>query len=148
MSRSHSESHVAPASPFFMSGQGDRHFEAGTRGGSGPVMPVERAAVRCRLAREIASAVLLVPIEEIARPNRSVTATCQARHLAIYLAHVVFQVPLGTIALHFGRDRTSVAHAVRRIEDGRDEEEFERLVARLERLANACLHLSDDGARV
>lgn len=124
-----------------------RRFEPGERSLLALAMPVERAALRCRLAREIASAVLDVPVEEIGRPNRSVAETCRARHLAIYLAHVVFQVPLGAIATEFGRDRTSVAHAVRRIEDGRDEAAFEHLVVRLERLAVACLCLSEDGGR-
>ena len=103
------------------------------------------AGHRCRLAREIASVVLDVPVEEIARSNRSVAETCQARHLAIYVAHVVFQVPLGAIAANFGRDRTSVAYAIRRVEDHRDDGGFERLVSRLERLADACLAVSSDG---
>lgn len=145
MSRSLSASESVPKGPVLFPGCDGPAFETKERGGS--VMPVEKAAARCRLAREIASAVLCVPVEEIARPNRSAAETCQARHLAIYLAHVVFQVSLGAIAVHFGRDRTSVAHAVRRIEDGRDREAFERLVARLERLADACLELSADGAR-
>ena len=98
-----------------------------------------RNAHRCRLAREIASVVLDVPMAEIQRANRSIAETCRARHLAIYLAHVSFQVPLSAIADSFGRDRTSVAHAVRRIEDARDDPAVEHLVARLERLADACV---------
>ena len=148
MSRTPSFSESVPAGPALFATPSASVFEAAGRGGPAQGMPAARAALRCRLAREIASAVLVVPVEEIARPNRSVAETCQARHLAMYLAHVVFQVPLGTIAGQFGRDRTSVAHAVRRIEDGRDEASFEQLVARLERLANACLALSSDNVRV
>ncbi|KQT71043.1 hypothetical protein ASG54_20865 [Aureimonas sp. Leaf460] len=131
-----------PERPSLFAGRGGPAFEMPDRRTEAPAMPIALAAARCRLAREIASAVLCVPVEEIARPNRSAAETCKARHLAIYLAHVVFQVSLGAIAVHFGRDRTSVAHAVRRIEDGRDLPAFELLVARLERLAGACLDLS------
>ncbi|KQT54265.1 hypothetical protein ASG43_01175 [Aureimonas sp. Leaf454] len=98
------------------------------------------------MAREIASAVLAVPIEEIARPNRARSDACQARHIAIYLAHVVFQVPLTEIGLGFGRDRTSVAHAIRRVEDDRDGAAFDALVGRMERLAAACLDWNGEDA--
>ena len=92
----------------------------------------------CDLAREIVSAMLDVPVAEINRPSRSVAPTCRARHVAIYLANVVFQVPLAVIASEFGRDRTSVGHAIRRIEDERDSADFDSLVSRLERLAAVC----------
>lgn len=93
---------------------------------------------RCRLARDIASAVLDVAPAEIVRPTRSPAPTCHARHVAMYLAHVIFQVPLTAISRSFGRDRTSVAHGIRRIEDLRDDAVFDALMARLERLAGSC----------
>jgi hypothetical protein len=91
----------------------------------------------CRLAREIASAFFAIPIRDIASPSRAVAPVCEARHVAMYLAHVVFQVPLTAVAAAFGRDRTSVAHAVRRIEDRRDDGSFDATLARLEALSHA-----------
>ncbi|MCB8838855.1 helix-turn-helix domain-containing protein [Aurantimonas sp. VKM B-3413] len=91
----------------------------------------------CRLSREIASAFFDIPLAEIERPNRAVVPVCDARHVAIYLAHVVFQISLNAMAGEFGRDRTTVAHAVRRIEDRRDDAAFDALLGRLERLAHA-----------
>lgn len=102
--------------------------------GAGALPPAE-SAKRCRLARAIASAVLDVPLTEIERPTRSPASTCHARHIAMYLAHVIFQVPLTAISHDFGRDRTSVAHGVRRVEDRRDDEAFDALLSRLETLA-------------
>ncbi|MEF2071863.1 helix-turn-helix domain-containing protein [Consotaella aegiceratis] len=93
---------------------------------------------RCILAREIAGAMMDVPVADIARPQRSKAGICEARHVAMYLAHVIFQLSLTAIAVDFGRDRTSVAHAVRRIEDQRDDDAFDRLLCRLERLATSC----------
>ncbi|NDV87750.1 chromosomal replication initiator DnaA [Aurantimonas aggregata] len=108
--------------------------------GAGPVflrLATCRNRLACRLAREIASAFFAVPVPAIASPNRAVAPVCEARHVAMYLAHVVFQVPLAAIAGAFGRDRTSVAHAVRRIEDRRDDRVFDAMLTRLEGLAHA-----------
>lgn len=91
----------------------------------------------CRLAREIASAFFAIPVPDIASPSRAVAPVCEARHVAMYLAHVVFQVSLTAIAGAFGRDRTSVAHAVRRIEDRRDDKPFDAMLTRLETLSHA-----------
>jgi hypothetical protein len=91
----------------------------------------------CRLAREIASAFFAVPVPAIVGPSRAIAPVCEARHVAMYLAHVVFQVSLSSIAGAFGRDRTSVAHAVRRIEDRRDDKGFDAMLTRLEALSHA-----------
>ncbi|MEX6507003.1 helix-turn-helix domain-containing protein [Jiella sp. M17.18] len=99
--------------------------------------PSPPAAAACRLSREIASAFLDIPVADIERPSRAVVPVCDARHVAIYLAHVVFQISLSRTAREFGRDRTTVAHAVRRIEDRRDDRDFDAMLDRLERLAHA-----------
>ncbi|RFC65203.1 chromosomal replication initiator DnaA [Fulvimarina endophytica] len=94
----------------------------------------------CRLAIAIAGALCDVEIEDIAAPNRSSAHVCEARHIAMYLAHVVFQVSLIRSGAAFGRDRTSVSHAVRRIEDGRDDPRFDARIERLETLARSVGH--------
>ncbi|WP_102957748.1 helix-turn-helix domain-containing protein [Mangrovicella endophytica] len=104
---------------------------------SAPVSRTIQNRVRCRLTREIASAVFDIAVSDIDRQNRAQAPICHARHVAMYLAHVVLQMPLTVIAAEFGRDRTSVAHAVRRIEDQRDDPDFDALLTRLERLAGA-----------
>ncbi|MEF2551779.1 helix-turn-helix domain-containing protein [Aurantimonas sp. A2-1-M11] len=101
------------------------------------VMPAVDIRSACRLAREIASAFLNVPVHDIDRPTRAIAPICEARHVSMYLAHVVFQVPLTAMAGEFGRDRTTVAHAVRRIEDRRDDANFDAVIERLERLSAA-----------
>lgn len=101
-----------------------------------------RSARLCRVARGIAGAAFDVPDEEIRRRTRSVAPICRARHTAMYLAHITFQLPMTAVAREFGRDRTSVSHAVQRIEDRRDDPDFERKLQRLETLAGWCLSLS------
>ena len=114
---------------------------AATRRGDAAVPSPDREG--CVLSRQIASAVLAIPLEEIARANRGEAEICTARHVAMYLAHVIFQVPLTAIGADFGRDRTSVAHAIRRVEDQRDRPEFDAQLTRLEVLAGECRALLD-----
>ena len=60
----------------------------------------------------------------------------RARKVAMYLAHVLFGLSLEATARAFGRDRTTVAYACRKIEDWRERAANERCLIRLER---ACL---------
>lgn len=62
----------------------------------------------------------------------------RARHMAMYLAYVIFQWPLERVGAAFGRDRTTAGHACRQIEDLRDDQRFDAMMERLE----ACLRLS------
>ncbi len=106
---------------------------------AGRVTGIDRQAVwrTCRLAREIAGAFFAIPVREIERPGRAIASVCEARHVAMYLAHVAFQVPLSAMGEGFGRDRTTIAYAIRRIEDRRDDQAFDSAVERLEGLAHA-----------
>ncbi|KAA0971098.1 chromosomal replication initiator DnaA [Aureimonas fodinaquatilis] len=92
----------------------------------------------CSLAISIAGAFFDKKEDEISSPSRSSAAACEARHIAIYLAHVVFQQPHRSIAAAFARDRTSITHALRRVEDRRDDVKFDALLCRMERLAASC----------
>ena len=97
----------------------------------------------CRLAREITGAVFAVPIAAIEKPTRATIKASDARHAAMYIAHVVFQVSLAAMAGEFGRDRSSVTYAVRRIEDERDDPGFDATIERIERLAHAVRQAMD-----
>jgi hypothetical protein len=91
----------------------------------------------CRAASAIAAAAFDVPPEEMSARTRRTAEVVAARHVAIYIANVVFQVSLQGVADAFGRDRTSVGHAVRRVEDRRDEPDFDARLEKLERIASA-----------
>lgn len=62
---------------------------------------------------------------------------CHMRQIAMYLSHVVLSVPYGTIAVAFGRDRSTVAHSCAVVEDRRDDKAYDRFVERCERCVNA-----------
>ena len=55
-----------------------------------------------------------------------------ARQMAMYLCRLVFDMSLGDIAAAFGRDRSTAAHAIRRIEEAREQPEIDRCTAWLE----------------
>ena len=56
-----------------------------------------------------------------------------ARQVAVYLAHVGFGLSFAAVGRMFHRDRTTVAHACRVIEDRRDDRDLDRRLTALER---------------
>jgi len=86
----------------------------------------------CRLATAIAAAGAGLGVERIVGRQRSTARVALARQLAMYLAHVGLGLPQSGVAEAFGRDRSTVAHACRRIEDLRDDPAFDRQVAQME----------------
>ena len=109
-----------------------------------PVPPLQQR-LQCHVAAEIVSAFFGIAARDILSPRRARADIAHARHTANYLAHVAFQLPLVFVAKGFGRDRTSVAYALQRIEDERDDPEFDRLLTRMEQLSRACRQLTLPG---
>ncbi len=68
-------------------------------------------------------------------PTRREAPIAFARQVAMYLAHVGFGLSLTEVGALFGRDRTTVAHACERIEDGRDDARLDRCLDVLEAVA-------------
>lgn len=79
-------------------------------------------------AQEAVARAWNVPVSELRSPTRRSAPVAQARQVAMYLTHVVYGVSLASVGHHFGRDRTTAAHACRRIEDRRDDASFDRLL--------------------
>lgn len=86
----------------------------------------------CRAAVSVVAAECGLTIEILLAHHRSTAPVAQARQLAMYLAHVAMGLPQTEVARAFRRDRTTVAHACRRIEDLRDRSAFDADVSRLE----------------
>lgn len=73
-----------------------------------------------------------VSMTALLHPSRGSSAAAAARQLAMCLAHVLLQRPQDAVAQLFGRDRTTVSHACRAVEDRSDEAELEAEIARIE----------------
>jgi len=76
-----------------------------------------------------------VPLAEICRATRGPARSALARHLARYLAVTTLGWTATETARICGRDRTSVRHALARIEDRRDCTAFDAMVTSLEEAA-------------
>lgn len=88
---------------------------------------------RCHRAAGAVSMMLQVPLREILGRSRTGRAS-RARQLAMYVANVVYGVGMSACARAFGRDRSTVSYACRRVEDERDDPQFDQRLEALERL--------------
>lgn len=70
--------------------------------------------------------------QDILNPKRARSEAARARWLAAYLMHVGFSIPLARVAAAFGRDRTTVSHAVHQVEDWRADVGFDLTLSALE----------------
>jgi chromosomal replication initiation ATPase DnaA len=78
-----------------------------------------------KLSAGVTGFALRVPPEEILDAGRGSADAAFARQVAMYLCHVSFELSLARVALAFGRDRSTVAHACHVIEDRREEPQFD-----------------------
>jgi chromosomal replication initiation ATPase DnaA len=86
----------------------------------------------CRFIENLVSGALGIGLAELRATRRGRAAVAFARQTAMYLAHVHFGLTLSQVGKNFGRDRTTVAHACARVEDSRDDPQFERVLVCLE----------------
>jgi chromosomal replication initiation ATPase DnaA len=102
--------------------------------------PAAPAALRARAVVESAiSAAFAVPTAEIGRATRGQAQIAFARQSAMYLAHVALGFTLSDVGRAFGRDRTTAAHACRRVEERREDPQVDAALAALEHtIRNAC----------
>ncbi len=60
--------------------------------------------------------------------SREKASIAEARQTAQYICHVILGLNYTDIAKIFGRDRTTIAHACRRIEDQRDDHVIDQTI--------------------
>ena len=98
----------------------------------------EIALELCECLIDIVAALFAVSSKELRKAGRPVEPVSRVRQIAMYVAHVVLRLTQGEVGRGFGRDRTTVVHACKVIEDMRDDPEFDRVVAVVERVADAA----------
>ncbi|QFR31687.1 helix-turn-helix domain-containing protein [Ancylobacter sp. TS-1] len=91
----------------------------------------------CLVAARLAATATGLPLDRVLHPRRLDRRSASARALAMYLAHVGLGLPMTRVAADFGRHRSTVAHACRRIEERREVAGWDRRVAALEETARA-----------
>lgn len=102
---------------------------------------------RARLAQSAAAYAFGVTPQEVEAPTRRSREAALARQAAMYLAHVAFELPLSRVAMAFGRDRSTAAHACHRIEDRRDDRDFDAWMEALEESLRSTPRIALDASR-
>ena len=103
-----------------------------------PPLPDERALELCEGMIDIAAALFNVSGKELREPGKSGLQIARVRQIAMYVAHVALRLRMRDIGRGFGRDRTTVVYACHLVEDMRDDDDFDRIVAMTERVALAA----------
>ena len=98
------------------------------------------------LAASLVGYVLELKAEDILLPDRGPRDMVRARQVAMYLSHVGLEMSLSRVASAFARDRSPVAHACHRIEEMRDEADFDAWLDRLEQGLTAIAPLNERAA--
>lgn len=78
-----------------------------------------------------------VTLDDLRAATRRTSQVALARQIAMYLVHVAFAMSIGVVAEAFARDRSTVRHAVQRIEAMRDDPDVDRSLGWLETLLRA-----------
>ena len=102
-----------------------------------------------QLVVKLVSVLDRVAVGDLQRTSRGKAIVCLSRQKAMYLMHTVFSGPYHKVAEFFGRDRTTIAHACKLVEDMRDDEDFDRQLEAMENLlvsARSLYEISDRGA--
>lgn len=85
---------------------------------------------------------------QIQSRTRNKAEAARARQIAMYLSHVSFEWPLARVGAAFGRDRTTASHACHKVEDLRDDADFDANLNAMEAcLRNAPLEGPDPWTR-
>ncbi|MCX5576816.1 helix-turn-helix domain-containing protein [Kaistia terrae] len=99
---------------------------------------------RCRRARaegtrrmlvSLVGSALSVDRDRLCAAGRGTAEEAYARQIAVYIAHTTLGLSYTEAGRLFGRDRTTVAHACRIIEERRESPRVDQFVDRLERAA-------------
>ena len=89
--------------------------------------------VVARLAKEVVCEAHGLPHAALLDEPRGASHLALARQSAMYLAHVVGQLTLSEVAMHFKKSRTTVSHACINVEDRRDSPIFDLQIEFMEK---------------
>jgi len=101
----------------------------------------ELVAAKCRCLEAVVASTFRLSRDELRGVSRGEAPIAFARQVAMYVAHVWFALSLTEVGRRFERDRTTVAHACRVVEDRRDDPRIDRVVAAIESAAELWYRL-------
>lgn len=87
-----------------------------------------------------------VPISDMMSKTRENAKAAFARQIAVYIAHTTLSLSYTQVAEFFYRDRTTIAHACKTIEDRRDDQCFDAKLCVVENLVGEAVDFVNDCA--
>ena len=121
--------------------------------GGGPSSPACISPAPCNVRsayRKVEHAVATafrVPVSNLRSRTRGPANVAFARQTAMYLAHTTLGFSLSVTAVAARRDRTTVAHACRLLEQRRDEPAVEAMLRKLEEAIASPTQSGGEGGR-
>lgn len=94
-----------------------------------------------RLVLLVVGAQMRTSRKALLQASRGTARVCQARQIAMYLLHTALSCSYQEVAAIFGRDRTTVSHACRLVEDMRDDPQTDGKLLQMEEIISAALAL-------
>lgn len=88
-----------------------------------------------RMLASLVGSALAVDGDRLCGAGRGTAQEAHARQVAVYIAHIALGLSYTEAGRLFGRDRTTAAHACRRVEEQRESARIDQFVDRLERAA-------------
>lgn len=101
----------------------------------------EAAVTACDGIIDLLAIFFNVSGRQLRSASRTALSIARVRQIGMYIAHVTLGMKMTAVGAGFGRDKSTVVHACHTIEDMRDDEEFDRIVARVERLIAVAFSL-------
>ena len=92
----------------------------------------DRVLSLCRCVEAVVAHAFDLTIADLRGASRGEAPIAFARQVAMYVAHVWLALSLSEVGRRFERDRTTVAHACRVVEERRDDPRVDRLVSAIE----------------
>lgn len=99
--------------------------------------PQQRLMI-CESMIDLSAAYFNICSKQLRRAGRCVQAVSRVRQIAMYVSHTGLGLTMTDVGKGFCRDRTTVMHACHQIEDLRDDEEFDAIVEKFNKIAHAA----------
>lgn len=107
-----------------------------------------RAIALCDAIIDLTAIFFNVSSRDLRSSGRTSNPVSRVRQIGMYVGHVTLGLKMTEVGAGFGRDKSTVVHACHTIEDMRDDEDFDLIVARVERLVSVAFSLNrQDGRR-
>lgn len=101
----------------------------------------EAGIAACEGIIDLLSVFFNVSGRQLRSSRRTALPVSRVRQIGMYIAHVTLGMKMAIVGAGFGRDKSTVVHACHTVEDLRDDEDFDMIVARVERLVTVAFSL-------